>query len=35
MIDTTYPLAQIADAYRHVDTGHKRGNILVTMTGHA
>lgn len=30
VIDTTYPLQQIADAHRYVDTGHKRGNILVT-----
>jgi hypothetical protein len=21
-------------AYRHVDAGHKRGNVVVTMTGH-
>jgi hypothetical protein len=26
-------LARIADAYRHVDAGHKRGNVVVTMTG--
>jgi len=30
VVDTTYPLRQIADAHRHVDTGHKRGNVLVT-----
>ncbi len=35
VIDACYPLAQIADAYRHVDAGHKRGNVVVTMTGHA
>jgi NADPH:quinone reductase-like Zn-dependent oxidoreductase len=33
VIDTCYPLADIADAYRHVDRGHKRGNVIVTMTG--
>jgi NADPH:quinone reductase-like Zn-dependent oxidoreductase len=30
VIDTAYPLERIADAYRHVDAGHKRGNV-VTM----
>jgi len=33
VVDTCYPLADIADAYRHVDQGHKRGNIIVRMTG--
>ena len=32
-IDAAYPLQRIADAYRHVDAGHKRGNVVVTMTG--
>ncbi len=32
VVDTTYPLRQIADAHRYVDTGHKRGNVLVTPT---
>ena len=27
-----YPLARIADAYRHVDAGHKKGSIVVTMS---
>jgi NADPH:quinone reductase-like Zn-dependent oxidoreductase len=27
-----YPLDQIADAYRHVDAGHKKGSIVVTMS---
>jgi NADPH:quinone reductase-like Zn-dependent oxidoreductase len=31
VVDTCYPLADIADAYRHVDRGHKRGNVIVTM----
>jgi NADPH:quinone reductase-like Zn-dependent oxidoreductase len=34
VIDTRYPLRRIADAYRQVDAGHKRGNVVVTMTGH-
>jgi len=32
VVDTTYPLQQIADAHRYVDAGHKRGNVLVTPT---
>jgi len=27
-----YPLARIADAYRHVDAGHKKGTVVVTMS---
>jgi len=34
VIDACYPLRRIADAYRHVDAGHKRGNVVVAMTGH-
>ena len=34
MIDACYPLQRIADAYRHVDAGHKQGNVVITMTGH-
>jgi NADPH:quinone reductase-like Zn-dependent oxidoreductase len=33
VIDACYPLERIADAYRHVDAGHKRGNVIVTMAG--
>ena len=33
VIDAAYPLSRIADAHRHVDAGHKRGNVVVTMTG--
>ena len=32
VVDSTYPLARIADAYRCVEAGHKRGNVVVTMT---
>lgn len=32
VVDSCYPLADIAEAYRHVDRGHKRGNVIVTMT---
>lgn len=31
VIDRRYGFAQIADAHRHVDTGHKRGNVVVTV----
>jgi NADPH:quinone reductase-like Zn-dependent oxidoreductase len=35
VIDASYPLARIADAHRHVEAGHKRGNVVVTMTDDA
>ncbi|MEW5849248.1 MAG: NAD(P)-dependent alcohol dehydrogenase [Myxococcota bacterium] len=31
VIDRRYPFEQMADAHRHVDTGHKRGNVIVTL----
>ncbi len=31
VIDRTYPFARIADAHARVDTGHKRGNVVVTL----
>ncbi len=32
VIDCVYPLERIVDAHRRVDTGHKRGNVVVTVT---
>ena len=31
VIDRTYPFARIADAHAHVDTGHKRGNVVIAL----
>ncbi len=31
VIDKTYPLKEIAEANRHVDGGHKRGNVVVII----
>lgn len=29
VIDRTYPLARIVDAHAHVDTGHKKGSVVI------
>jgi NADPH:quinone reductase-like Zn-dependent oxidoreductase len=31
VIDRTYPLAEIADAMRYLETGRARGKVIVTM----
>jgi len=31
VIDRTYPLEQIVDAHRYLDTGRKRGNVVITI----
>jgi hypothetical protein len=33
VIDASMPLSRIAEAHARVDSGHKRGSVVVTLEG--